>query len=114
MSGKARRTFPAPAEEARRLLESLGVKKARFTSGSREIRSPITGEIIGRIEEDSPRQVAAAVERAQKSYRASRLLPAPRRGELVRLLGEELRAAKTALGALVRLEAGKIVAEGLG
>jgi aldehyde dehydrogenase (NAD+) len=41
-------------------------------------------------------------------------VPAPRRGELVRLLGEELRAAKAALGAVVTLEAGKIVSEGLG
>ena len=41
-------------------------------------------------------------------------MPAPRRGELVRLLGEELRAAKAALGRLVTLEAGKIVSEGLG
>ena len=41
-------------------------------------------------------------------------MPAPRRGELVRLLGEELRAQKDDLGALVTLEAGKIVSEGLG
>ena len=114
MKRKARRAFPAPAEEARRLLESLGVERARFNTGTREVRSPITGEVIGRIKEDNPRQVAAAVGRAQKVYRAWRLLPPPRRGELVRLLGEELRAAKTALGALVTLEAGKIVAEGLG
>ena len=114
MSGKARSTFPAPAEAAARLLEALGVKRARFASGTREVRSPITGEVIGRIKDDNPRQVGRAVERAQKVYRAWRLLPPPRRGELVRLLGEELRAAKPALGALVTLEAGKIVAEGLG
>ena len=41
-------------------------------------------------------------------------MPAPRRGELVRLLGEELRAAKADLGRLVTLEAGKIASEGLG
>ena len=41
-------------------------------------------------------------------------MPAPRRGELVRLLGEELRRAKTELAAVVTLEAGKIVSEGLG
>jgi aldehyde dehydrogenase (NAD+) len=41
-------------------------------------------------------------------------VPAPRRGELVRLLGEELRAAKEPLARLVTLEAGKIVQEGLG
>ena len=43
-----------------------------------------------------------------------RTVPAPRRGELVRLIGEELRAAKEPLARLVTLEAGKIVQEGLG
>jgi aldehyde dehydrogenase (NAD+) len=114
MRGKARTTFPAPAEEAARLLDSLGVKRRRFARGARDVRSPITGEIIGRLEDDARRDVERAVERAQKAFRAWRKLPAPRRGELVRLLGEELRAAKPALGALVTLEAGKIVAEGLG
>jgi aldehyde dehydrogenase (NAD+) len=114
MSGKARRTFPEPAEAAARLLEALGVKRARFAAGAREVRSPITGEVIGRLKDDNPRDVGRTVERAQKAFLAWRKLPPPRRGELVRLLGEELRAAKPALGALVTLEAGKIVAEGLG
>ena len=51
---------------------------------------------------------------AKAAFEAWRTVPAPRRGELVRLLGEELRAAKDELGALVTLEAGKIVSEGLG
>jgi aldehyde dehydrogenase (NAD+) len=114
MSGKAKRTFPAPAEEAARLLDSLGVKRARFSAGSSEVRSPITGEIIGHLKDDGPSEVGGAVERAQNTFLAWRKLPPPRRGELVRLLGEELRAAKSALGALVTLEAGKIVAEGAG
>jgi len=114
MSGKARRTFPAPAEEAARLLESLGVTRTRFSAGRREVRSPVTGEIIGRLKDETPQDVGRAVEQAQKAFLAWRKLPPPRRGELVRLLGEELRAAKPALGALVTLEAGKIVAEGLG
>jgi len=114
MSGKTKRTFPGPADEAARLLDSLGVKRQRFASGAREVRSPITGEIIGRLKDQTPREVGRAIEGAQEAFRAWRKLPPPRRGELVRLLGEELRAAKPALGALVTLEAGKIVAEGLG
>jgi aldehyde dehydrogenase (NAD+) len=114
MSGKAKKSFPAPADEASRLLESLGVKRARFASGSRDVRSPITGEILGRLKDNTARDVGRAVEQAHQAFRAWRKLPPPRRGELVRLLGEELRAAKPALGALVTLEAGKIVAEGLG
>ena len=92
----------------------LGVKRSRFTKGDRVVRSPITGDVIGKLKDDKPRAVVAAVEQAQKAFRAWRKVPPPRRGELVRLLGEELRAAKPALGALVTLEAGKIVAEGLG
>ncbi|HEV8016155.1 MAG TPA: aldehyde dehydrogenase family protein [Stellaceae bacterium] len=114
MSGRAKKAFPAPAVEAARLLGALGVKPARFSRGDRIVRSPITGEVIGRLKDDDPRAVTRAIERAQQAFLAWRKLPPPRRGELVRLLGEELRAAKPALGALVTLEAGKIVAEGLG
>ena len=52
--------------------------------------------------------------RAQEAFLAWRLVPPPRRGELVRLFGEELREEKEALGRLVTLEAGKILQEGLG
>ena len=51
---------------------------------------------------------------AHAAFLAWRLVPAPKRGELVRLLGEELRAHKPALGRLVSIEVGKIASEGLG
>jgi aldehyde dehydrogenase (NAD+) len=54
------------------------------------------------------------IEAAHDAFLEWRAVPAPKRGELVRLFGEELRAAKTALGMLVTLEAGKIVSEGQG
>src|SRR5919198_2422783 len=57
---------------------------------------------------------AAAIPKAHAAFLAWRDVPAPRRGELVRLLGEELRAAKADLGRLVTLEVGKIAQEGLG
>ena len=76
--------------------------------------SPIDGSEIGRVRTTSPAGVAAAVTAAQAAFIHWRAVPAPRRGELIRLLGEELRANKVALGALVTLEAGKIVSEGLG
>src|SRR5690348_12540055 len=83
-------------------------------AGDLEVRSPITGEPVARLRRDdqasTDRKVAAAVE----AFTAWRDVPAPRRGELVRLFGEELRREKEALGALVTLEAGKIVQEGLG
>src|SRR3546814_5269635 len=52
--------------------------------------------------------------RAQAAFLAWRNVPAPRRGELIRLLGDELRANKQALGRVVSIEAGKILAEGEG
>jgi aldehyde dehydrogenase (NAD+) len=62
----------------------------------------------------TPRSEAQAIAAAQVAFAAWRAVPAPRRGELVRLLGDELRAAKQDLGRLVTLETGKILSEGLG
>ena len=79
-----------------------------------EARSPIDGSSAGRVAEASSDDIEQAVVRAQGAFDAWRRVPAPRRGELVRLLGEELRAAKDDLAMLVTLEAGKIVSEGAG
>ena len=98
----------SPAEEARGLLEALGVRSA----GQLESRSPIDGGVIGSVSETN--DVAGATALATRAFRQWRTVPAPRRGELVRLLGEELRAAKEPLARLVTIECGKIVQEGLG
>jgi aldehyde dehydrogenase (NAD+) len=63
---------------------------------------------------DTPAQVTERISRAQQAFLQWRTVPAPRRGELIRLFGEELRQNKQALGELVTLEAGKILQEGLG
>jgi len=105
---------PNIADEAAALLTRLGVAPSVFTGGTREVRSPITGEAIARVHDTSPAAAAAAIEAAHQAFAAWRKVPAPRRGELVRLLGEELRAAKADLGLLVTLEAGKTLSEGLG
>jgi aldehyde dehydrogenase (NAD+) len=102
------------AEEVTQLLRSLGVPDSSWRNGTRPVRSPITGEEVARIAEAGASDVAHAVDRSVAAFEAWRNVPAPRRGELVRLLGEELRAHKTELGRLVTLEAGKIVSEGLG
>jgi aldehyde dehydrogenase (NAD+) len=99
-----------PADEARDLLAQLGVTSV----GSLVSHSPIDGQPIGSVAEASAADVSVACERAQQTFLAWRTVPAPRRGELVRLIGEELRAAKEPLARLVTLEAGKIVQEGLG
>jgi aldehyde dehydrogenase (NAD+) len=96
------------AEETEALLEQLGVR----SRGSLESRSPIDGTVIGSVAQAE--DVRSVCERAQAAFLKWRTVPAPRRGELVRLLGEELRAAKEPLARLVTLECGKIVQEGLG
>jgi aldehyde dehydrogenase (NAD+) len=101
-------------DEALAILARLGVDAGRLKGGTLSARSPVTGEVLGQLGETSPADAAAAIDRAHQAYLAWREVPAPRRGELVRLLGEELRAAKADLGRLVTLEAGKVVSEGLG
>ena len=96
------------------LLERLGVDAALVTGGDLVVRTPITGEEIGRVRRTTEAETAAAVGRAVTAFEAWRDVPAPGRGELVRLFGEELRREKEALGALVTLEVGKIAQEGLG
>ncbi|HEX6724045.1 MAG TPA: aldehyde dehydrogenase family protein [Gaiella sp.] len=96
------------------LLERLGVDSELVTGGDLAVRTPITGEEIARVARTSEGETDAAVARAVAAFEAWRDVPAPRRGELVRLLGEELRREKEALGALVTLEVGKIAQEGLG
>ena len=107
------KTQIAPANAAAG-LGRLGVAESLWTGGDRAVRSPVTGEIIAQVHDASPADVAAAVEGAHAAFLIWRHVPAPRRGELVRLFGEELRAAKADLGQLVTLEAGKIVSEALG
>jgi len=96
------------------ILDRLGVRDP-FTDGGELIsRSPITGGELGRITAHTPAQVGELVERAFAAFEQWRLVPAPVRGRLVRELGNLLREHKTDLGALVSIEAGKIISEGLG
>jgi len=101
-------------QETAALLGRLGVAPGAVTGGGRAAVSPITGEIIAHVHDTSAADCARAIDAAHEAFLAWRAVPAPRRGELVRLLGEELRAAKTDLGLLVTLEAGKTISEGLG
>ncbi|MFT3699945.1 MAG: aldehyde dehydrogenase family protein [Kofleriaceae bacterium] len=91
-----------------RQLAALGVS---LVEGDLIARSPIDGSQTAAIAHGD---MAAAIARAHEAFIAWRAVPAPRRGELVRLFGEELRVAKDALAELVTLEAGKIVAEARG
>lgn len=101
-------------QETATILEKLGVAKDKWTNGDMASFSPISGEEIARLTSFSVADCDTSIEAADAAFRDWRQVPAPRRGELVRLLGEELRAAKDDLGRLVSIEAGKIPSEGAG
>ncbi len=96
----------------RKILEALGVKTP--AKGDLDVFSPIDGAKLGALGQHSAGDVKKVAERADKAFRQWRGIPAPVRGEFVRLLGEELRAAKEDLATLVTLECGKIISEGRG
>lgn len=95
-------------------MTAMGVAEERYKSGDFAVHTPIDGTQIGKVSLDSVADVARKIKSAKASFQEWRTVPAPRRGELIRLLGEELRAHKEDLGALVSIEAGKIKEEGLG
>ncbi|TIV75858.1 MAG: aldehyde dehydrogenase family protein, partial [Mesorhizobium sp.] len=102
------------AKETASLLEKLGVAKEALSGGDLIVHSPVTGEQIAALKQISAADAGKAIDAAHKAFQAWRLVPGPKRGELVRLLGEELRAHKDELGRLVSIEVGKIPSEGLG
>ncbi len=102
------------AAETKAILTELGVSAERYTGGTLAVTSPVTGAEIGRLREHSVAEAKAAIAAAHEAFLVWRNVPAPKRGELIRLLGEELRAGKAALGRLVSIEVGKITSEGLG
>ncbi|AIL32146.1 L-piperidine-6-carboxylate dehydrogenase [Basilea psittacipulmonis] len=96
------------------LLKQLGVEADLYTDGTLSVKSPIHGNEIAKVVEDSPEQATLKIAKAKEAFLKWRCVPAPRRGELVRILGNILREYKEPLGALVSWEAGKIAQEGLG
>ena len=77
-------------------------------------RSPATGERLATVTQASAADYDRVVAAARDAFRRWRVVPAPRRGEIVRRCGEALRARKDALGRLITLEMGKILQEGWG
>lgn len=96
------------------LLQSLGVPASAYTQGTHPVHTPIDGSQIATVALQDKAQVSAKIDAAAKAFLSWRDVPAPRRGELVRLFGEVLREHKAQLGELVSVEAGKITQEGLG
>jgi aldehyde dehydrogenase (NAD+) len=79
-----------------------------------ESYDPATGGLLGSVASTTPDQYQEVMASSLETFDRWRMLPAPKRGEYVRLLGDALRHRRAALGALVSLEMGKILPEGVG
>jgi aldehyde dehydrogenase (NAD+) len=79
-----------------------------------EVHSPGTGELLARVQLATQEEYDRVVHDASEAFLRWRMLPAPKRGEIVRQVGEALRAKKDDLGRLISLEVGKVLSEGLG
>jgi aldehyde dehydrogenase (NAD+) len=106
-------------------LKTLGVNSSNLgtSTGKKWLRtkgksivsySPADGKVIGRVQTTDARAFEKVMQQAQQAFAAWRLVPAPKRGEVVRQIGEALRKNKEALGKLVSYEMGKSYQEGLG
>jgi aldehyde dehydrogenase (NAD+) len=96
------------------ILSSLGLTGPAFSAGDLVVKSPIDGVQLAVLRQNKVADVNVTVKKTVAAFKEWRAVPAPVRGELVRLIGEELRASKEELGKLVTLECGKIYSEGLG
>ncbi len=96
------------------LMQKMGVPEAAYNGNDVAVQTPIDGSEIGKINLCTAAETEQQIKNAQQAFESWRSVPALRRGELVRLLGEVLRENKEALGELVSYEVGKIRAEGLG
>src|SRR3981081_2971577 len=107
------------------ILESLDVEPVNsgacggewidaLSGGELESINPADGSVIAKVQLAGPREYDQVVSQASAAFESWRMTPAPQRGEIVREIGNELRLHKAALGALVSVEMGKILAEGLG
>lgn len=102
--------MPGTLESSLRLIPHLDVLRGNDLV----VTSPIDGSELARLRVDTAQEVDAKIARSLEAFKIWRDVPAPRRGELVRLLGEKLRANKEELARLVTLECGKILEEGRG
>jgi aldehyde dehydrogenase (NAD+) len=107
------------------LLESLHIEAVNSgacygdwipnpSGGEIESLNPATGQALAKVMRAGPADYECVLAQAQDAFLDWRMVPAPKRGEIVRQIANELRAHKADLGALVSMEMGKILAEGLG
>ncbi len=107
-------TSAASAQSVQSLFAELGVDLAALRGDALAARSPLDGAVLATLATDGAADAARKIDAAHAAFLRWRTVPAPVRGELVRVFGNVLREHKAALGRLVTLEAGKIASEGLG
>jgi aldehyde dehydrogenase (NAD+) len=107
-------------------LKELGIEKNNFGSstglkwnkskseGVLKIHSPVDGKLIASVYQASEKDYNSIIKTAEKAFKEWRMMPAPKRGEIVRQIGNRLREYKEPLGTLVSYEMGKSLQEGLG
>lgn len=100
--------------EFKKILSDLGVDLSDYIGKDLEVTTPIDGSTLSSLRCDNVKDYAGKVALSKQAFQDWRDVPAPKRGELIRIFSEELRHAKDALGALVTLECGKILEEGKG
>ncbi|MBS7816849.1 aldehyde dehydrogenase family protein [Wohlfahrtiimonas chitiniclastica] len=96
------------------VLNQLGLSNELLNGGDHAIRSPIDGSTLAKLAFIDATQTNAIIDEAHDAFLEWRTVPAPIRGELVRVLGELLREHKEELATVITLEAGKIQSEALG
>jgi aldehyde dehydrogenase (NAD+) len=104
----------SPSADFSNVLQRCGIELSALRGTDLSVRSPIDGAELARLRTQPATTMPAVIDAAAQAFKQWRLVPAPVRGELVRLWGEELRRAKADIGHVVSLEVGKIVQEGLG
>jgi aldehyde dehydrogenase (NAD+) len=102
------------ADQTAAVRKSLGVPEKACKGGTLHVRSPITGEIIAECVETSAADAKATIGKAHEAFLAWRKVPAPRRGELIRLFAQEIRSAKDELAQIIAFEVGKVWSEAVG
>jgi len=98
----------------RRVLKELGVKTDKYKGADLHIYSPIDGSEIANLHIDDSSSAAHKIKHSVAAFEIWRDVPAPKRGELIRVFGGVLRQHKKALGKLITYECGKILEEGMG
>jgi aldehyde dehydrogenase (NAD+) len=92
-----------------------GLESGRAAAGEyHAVNSPADGRLLGTVQMAGSAEYEAVMSKAEAAYLTWRMVPAPKRGEIVRQMGDALRAYKEDLGKLVTMEMGKIYQEGLG